>query len=157
MTTLGTRGPRRGRAGRPVASHTSGTRSVADRGATERRTTGSRTARDRGANGRRRAVPALRDARSSRRLRTALALYLVITLALGWRLVDIQVLSAPAYREMARRQTERDLELPAERGKVYDRTGEPPALSLPTATIVANPRQIADAGDKVDVAGIARL
>ncbi|HEX6254588.1 MAG TPA: penicillin-binding protein 2 [Euzebyales bacterium] len=98
----------------------------------------------------------MRDARSSRRLRTALALYLVITLALGWRLVDIQVLSAPAYREMARRQTERDLELPAERGKVYDRTGEPLALSLPTATIVANPRQIADAGDKVDVAGIAR-
>lgn len=85
-----------------------------------------------------------------------LAVYLLITLAMGWRLVDIQVLSAPEYREMARRQTERDLELPAERGKVYDRTGEPLAVSMPTATIVANPRQIRAAGGKVDVGGIAR-
>ncbi len=85
-----------------------------------------------------------------------LAAYLIVTLALGWRLVDIQVLSAPLYREKARKQTERDLELPAERGKVYDRTGEPLAISLPTATIVANPRQIAEAGDKVDVGELAR-
>jgi cell division protein FtsI (penicillin-binding protein 3) len=98
----------------------------------------------------------MRDARSSRRLRTVLVVYLLITLAMGWRLVDIQVLSAPEYREMARRQTERDLELPAERGKVYDRTGEPLALSMPTATIVANPRQIREAGSKVDVRDVAR-
>ncbi len=84
-----------------------------------------------------------------------LAAYLLITLALGWRLVDIQVLSAPHYREKARKQTERDLELPAERGKVYDRTGEPLAISLPTATIVANPKQIAEAGDAVDVSELA--
>jgi cell division protein FtsI (penicillin-binding protein 3) len=101
-------------------------------------------------------VPALRYARSSRRLRTVLAVYLLITLAMGWRLIDIQVLSAPEYRERARSQTERDLQLPAERGKVYDRTGEPLALSLPTATIVANPRQIREAGAKVDVGEIAR-
>jgi cell division protein FtsI (penicillin-binding protein 3) len=85
-----------------------------------------------------------------------LAVYLLITLAMGWRLIDIQVLSAPEYRERARSQTERDLQLPAERGKVYDRTGEPLALSLPTATIVANPRQIREAGAKVDVGEIAR-
>jgi cell division protein FtsI (penicillin-binding protein 3) len=84
-----------------------------------------------------------------------LAVYLLITLALGWRLVDIQVRSAPLYRELARRQTERDLELPAERGKLYDRTGEPLAVSLPTATIVANPRQLADAEAKVDPATVA--
>lgn len=107
-----------------------------------------------------RAVPggvstALRDARSGRRLRVVLAAYLIITLALGWRLVDIQVRSAPLYREMARRQTERDLELPAERGKLYDRTGEPLAVSLPTATIVANPRQLADAETRVDPAAVA--
>ena len=56
---------------------------------------------------------------------------------------------------MARRQTERDLELPAERGKLYDRTGQPLAVSLPTATIVANPRQLADAEPKVDRAVLA--
>lgn len=82
--------------------------------------------------------------------------YVLVTLALGWRLVDIQVVSAPGYREMARRQTERELELPAERGKVYDRTGEPLAISLPTATIVANPRQIAAADEAVDVADLGR-
>ncbi|MBW3605515.1 MAG: penicillin-binding protein 2 [Actinobacteria bacterium] len=98
----------------------------------------------------------MRDARSTRRLRGVLVVYLIITLALGWRLVDIQVLSAPGYRELARRQTERDIELPAERGKVYDRTGEPLAISLPTATIVANPRQIADPDVDVDVNDLAR-
>lgn len=99
--------------------------------------------------------PALRAARSGHRLRVVLALYLIITLALGWRLLDIQVRSAPGYREMARLQTERDLELPAERGKVYDRTGEPLAVSLPTATIVANPRQLAGSEAKVDLGAIA--
>jgi cell division protein FtsI (penicillin-binding protein 3) len=84
-----------------------------------------------------------------------LAVYLIITLALGWRLVDIQVRSAPHYRELARRQTERDLEVPAERGKLYDRTGEPLAVSLPTATIVANPRQLDDAEAAVDPAAVA--
>ena len=84
-----------------------------------------------------------------------LAAYLIITLALGWRLVDVQVRSAPMYREMARRQTERDLEVPAERGKLYDRTGEPLAVSLPTATIVANPRQLADPETKADPAAVA--
>jgi cell division protein FtsI (penicillin-binding protein 3) len=184
VTTLGTRGPRRGRASRPAASRTAAGRTGAraDRSRTGARAGTSRTAarptagrpsasRSRGtrtgASGtagttrtatslRDIRVPAVRDARSSRRLRTVLVVYLLITLAMGWRLVDIQVLSAPEYREMARRQTERDLELPAERGKVYDRTGEPLALSMPTATIVANPRQIRDAGRKVDVRDIAR-
>ena len=98
----------------------------------------------------------MRNARSSRRLRAVLLTYLVITLALGWRLIDIQVLSAPTYRERARAQTERELALPAERGKVYDRTGEPLAISLPTATIVGNPKQIADAKGEVDVDDLAR-
>jgi cell division protein FtsI (penicillin-binding protein 3) len=99
--------------------------------------------------------PALRRARSGHRLRVVLAVYLIITLALGWRLIDIQVRSAAGYREMARLQTERDLELPAERGKVYDRTGEPLAVSLPTATIVANPRQLASGEVKVDPGAVA--
>lgn len=98
---------------------------------------------------------ALRSARSSRRLATVLVVYLIITVALGWRLVEIQVRSAPHYRELARRQTERVLELPAERGKLYDRTGQPLAVSLPTATIVANPRQLADADPTHTPEGVA--
>jgi cell division protein FtsI (penicillin-binding protein 3) len=103
-----------------------------------------------------RRLPAVRNARSSRRLRIVLLTYVVITMALAWRLIDIQVLSAPTYRERARAQTERELALPAERGKVYDRTGEPLAISLPTATVVANPKQIADAEGDVDVDDLAR-
>jgi cell division protein FtsI (penicillin-binding protein 3) len=161
VTTVGSRRSRRTRVRRPVASRPAAPRASAGAGAQRRRgATGPRLATRPSATVRRRratrALPALRDARSARRLRSALALYLLITLALGLRLVDIQVLSAPEYREMARKQTERDLELPAERGKVYDRTGEPLALSLPTATVVANPRQIAEAGDKADIAEIAR-
>lgn len=98
---------------------------------------------------------AVRGARSRKRLALVLAIYAVITLALGWRLIEIQVVSAPHYRELARRQTERSLELPAERGKLYDRTGQPFAVSLPTATIVANPRQLADAAPSVRPADVA--
>ncbi len=148
---------------RAAGRATAGSRSRSATGRTTTRRTAGRspTLRTgaRGAAPRRapaRTQPAVRNARSSRRLRVVLLTYLAITLALGWRLIDIQVLSAPTYRERARAQTERELALPAERGKVYDRTGEPLAISLPTATVVANPKQIADAEREVDVDAMAR-
>lgn len=176
MTTLGTRGSRPRRAGglaagrgtpRTAASRTrtgagrvrpAGTRSPrratvrASRAATPQRARSMASAAYGRVMGH---SPALRNARSSNRLRAVLVMYLILTLALGWRLLDIQVRSAPLYREMARKQTERAVALPAERGKLYDRTGEPLAVSLPTATIVANPRQLAQLEGKVAPADVA--
>jgi cell division protein FtsI (penicillin-binding protein 3) len=86
--------------------------------------------------------PALQRARAGRRLSLLLVAYLVLTLFMGWRLVNVQVVDAAEYRNLAQRQTMRDMELPAPRGKLYDRAGQPLAMSLVAATVYANPRQL---------------
>jgi len=60
--------------------------------------------------------------------------------------VTLQVLSADEYRGAATRQTHRELELPARRGRLYDRNREPLALSLTAASVYANPRTLGTAG-----------
>ncbi|MGH8885365.1 MAG: peptidoglycan D,D-transpeptidase FtsI family protein [Egibacteraceae bacterium] len=79
-------------------------------------------------------------ARSGRRLAGFLIVYLVLTALMTWRLVSVQVVSAAEYRGLAARQTQRELDLPARRGRLYDRTGEPLAMSLAATTVYANPR-----------------
>ena len=72
--------------------------------------------------------------------------YLALTAVMGWRLVAIQVVSADEYRGLADRQVQRELTLAPQRGKLYDRAGDPLAMSLAAATIYANPREIAGSG-----------
>lgn len=79
-------------------------------------------------------------ARSGRRLSGLLAVYLILTALMTWRLVSVQVVSAAEYRGLAERQSQRELDLPARRGRLYDRTGEPLAMSLAASTVYANPR-----------------
>jgi cell division protein FtsI (penicillin-binding protein 3) len=63
------------------------------------------------------------------------------------------VVSAAEYRGLAQRQAQRDIPLPARRGKVYDRAGEPLAMSLSAATVYAHPRAlVADGGEPAAVA-----
>jgi cell division protein FtsI (penicillin-binding protein 3) len=85
---------------------------------------------------------AMARARSGRRLSGLLLVYLLITALMGWRLVHVQVVSAAEYRGLADRQLQREVELPARRGKIYDRAGEPLAMSLAAATVYANPRAL---------------
>jgi cell division protein FtsI (penicillin-binding protein 3) len=92
-------------------------------------------------------------ARSSRRLSGLLVGYLLLTGLMGWRLVSVQVVDAAEYRGLAERQLQRDIELPARRGRLYDRSGEPLAISLVAATVYANPRAIRDG--EVDPAIVA--
>lgn len=94
----------------------------------------------------RRRTPASAVARSRSRVRLAafLLAYLAVTALIGWRLVDIQVVSAEEYRSLGERQAQRELALPASRGRLYDRSGEPLAMSVAAATVYANPRALAD-------------
>jgi cell division protein FtsI (penicillin-binding protein 3) len=96
---------------------------------------------------------ALRRARSGRRLSSLLLIYLLVTVLMGWRLVSVQVVSASEYRNLADRQTQREIELPPRRGRLYDRAGEPLAMSLTAATVYANPRSITEG--EVDPASVA--
>lgn len=64
--------------------------------------------------------------------------------AVGFRLVQIQVIESGTYQEIARRQYEQEFTLPAERGSVYDRNGN---------VLVSNTRFVSFAADPKIIAG----
>ncbi len=72
-----------------------------------------------------------------------LAFALLLT-AITSRLIWIQVIEAPAYAAMATAQRMRDIELPARRGTIYDREGEPLAVSVDARTVYAAPNTMKD-------------
>lgn len=96
---------------------------------------------------------AVARARTGSRLSAFLALYLLLTTLLAWRLVSVQVISASEYRSLAQRQTRRELALTPRRGTVYDRDGVPLALSLAASTIYVHPPALRHGG--VDPAQVA--
>ena len=96
---------------------------------------------------------------SRRRIRGAFAVFLLVFgLSVG-KLVDIQVVRAEEHAERGVRQRERTIELPASRGRIYDREGDVLATSVTSATIYADPRsfvpQVRPDGVSVPAAGDA--
>jgi cell division protein FtsI (penicillin-binding protein 3) len=77
---------------------------------------------------------------------------LVIGLSL-FQLFRIQVVYADEYAESSVRQRERVIELPAQRGRIYDRHGDVLATSVASATVYADPRafrtEVLDDGTQV--------
>jgi cell division protein FtsI (penicillin-binding protein 3) len=73
-----------------------------------------------------------------------LALAMVAFLAISSRLIVLQVLDAPSLDEAAAKQRLRTIDLPAERGRIFDRDGGDLALSVPARTVYAQPRLIED-------------
>jgi len=79
-------------------------------------------------------------ARWSRRRLTALLVALVLAFAaVGVRLVDVQGLSAAPYAALGLAQREHTQLLPADRGSILDRNGDPLAMSAPQKTVWADP------------------
>jgi cell division protein FtsI/penicillin-binding protein 2 len=54
----------------------------------------------------------------------------------------LQALNGDAYAAMAVRQHRETVVVPAARGTIFDRNGEPLAIGQPTTTVFANPRQV---------------
>ncbi|MEX2549659.1 MAG: penicillin-binding protein 2 [Nitriliruptoraceae bacterium] len=75
-----------------------------------------------------------------RRIRWTLVIFLVLVLASAAKLVEIQVVDADALSAMSERQRARTLDLPATRGRIYDRDGDVLATSVHAATVYADPR-----------------
>ncbi|HET6498623.1 MAG TPA: penicillin-binding protein 2, partial [Coriobacteriia bacterium] len=75
----------------------------------------------------------------------ALSVLILMLLAVGVRLVDLQVFSASAFAEMARDQSTSEIAIPPQRGTIYDRDGEVLAISREASTIYASPRLITEA------------
>ncbi|MBN2899410.1 MAG: PASTA domain-containing protein [Clostridia bacterium] len=80
-------------------------------------------------------------------LRLTIAFTVVVLLFLGLigRLFYIQVLNDDVYKKMAINQQTRDIELPAQRGAIYDRNMMKLAFSVKTFTIYGRPTEIANA------------
>jgi cell division protein FtsI (penicillin-binding protein 3) len=100
---------------------------------------------------------AKRRTRSSEsgRFMVLLAVFGVLLALMGVRLFWIQVVKAPEYTAKASSQRMRDIEVPARRGTIYDREGEPLAKSMPAKTIYASPNTIKDkAGTAKTIAAV---
>lgn len=80
------------------------------------------------------------------RARTALGLMLLLFLLLAGRVLSFQVLDMDHGAQFLQRQgaerTVRSVELPAYRGLITDRRGEPLAISTPVITLSADPRKL---------------
>ena len=65
----------------------------------------------------------------------------VFAVALG-RAAYVQVVEGSRYERMATRQHRETIEIPAGRGTIYDRTGEPLAIGEQATTVYADPRNV---------------
>lgn len=79
----------------------------------------------------------------SMRLVFLLALLGLIVLALVWRVVDLQVMNRDFLQDQGDARHLRALTLPAHRGMITDRNGEPLAVSTPVDSVWANPKELA--------------
>ena len=79
-----------------------------------------------------------------RRLRHVARFALIWAIIIIVRLVYLQIFSHAEYSHLAEQQQERMLEILAPRGTIYDRSGEPLAMSVPVDSVCINPQQIKD-------------
>lgn len=84
-----------------------------------------------------------------------LGLYLLAMSALMWRAVDLQVFNKEFLREHGNARALRIVEIPAHRGMIMDRNGEPLAVSTPVNSIWATPRKVLAA--EADLSPLAAL
>lgn len=82
------------------------------------------------------------DRRANARIRfLVLAFAAVFAVALG-RAAWIQVVEGGRYEKLASRQHRETIKIPAGRGTIYDRTGEPLAIGEQATTVYADPRHV---------------
>ena len=60
------------------------------------------------------------------------------------RLISLQVIHHREYARMARQQQEMRIQIPAPRGPIFDRTGQPLAMSVPAESVYVNPLRLPD-------------
>ena len=89
----------------------------------------------------------MKPAATNRRITLLAAAFLLLLGAALARAVWIQVVKGPEYAAMALRQHRETVVVPASRGTIVDRNGEPLAIGRLATTVYANPRQVNDARD----------
>jgi cell division protein FtsI (penicillin-binding protein 3) len=84
----------------------------------------------------------VKPAATNRRISILAAAFLVLLAAAFTRAAWIQVVKGPEYAAMALRQHRETVVVPAARGTIVDRNGEPLAIGRLATTVYANPRQV---------------
>ncbi|MFL9814654.1 penicillin-binding protein 2 [Stutzerimonas sp. VN223-3] len=76
------------------------------------------------------------------RFRIVLALLALMVGAIAWRIVDLQVIDQDFLKNQGDARSVRHIPIPAHRGLITDRHGEPLAVSTPVTTLWANPQEL---------------
>ncbi|MGY1917412.1 peptidoglycan D,D-transpeptidase FtsI family protein [Pseudomonas tolaasii] len=82
------------------------------------------------------------------RFRIVLGILLLLVLVISWRILDLQVINRQFLQEQGDARSLRNLSLPAQRGLITDRNGEPLAVSTPVISIWANAKELSTAKEK---------
>lgn len=76
------------------------------------------------------------------RFRLVVGLLMLLVTIISWRIVDLQVIDHRFLKEQGDARSLRHIPIPAHRGLITDRNGEPLAVSTPVSTIWANPKEM---------------
>ena len=76
------------------------------------------------------------------RFRVVLGLLALMVGAICWRIVDLQVVDRDFLKGQGDARSLRHISIPAHRGLITDRNGEPLAVSTPVTTLWANPKEM---------------
>lgn len=76
-------------------------------------------------------------------------LFLLAMIALLWRAFDLHISSQVFLQKQGDARHIRTVEISAHRGNIYDRNGEPLAISTPVDSVWVNPKQITSSLDKL--------
>jgi cell division protein FtsI (penicillin-binding protein 3) len=82
------------------------------------------------------------------RFRLVLGLLALMVGAIAWRIVDLQVVDRDFLIGQGDARSLRHIPIPAHRGLITDRNGEPLAVSTPVTTLWANPKELQVAKDR---------
>ena len=93
------------------------------------------------------------DRRANRRIRLLLATFGLLFIVTIARAAWLQAVQHDSLSAMASTQHRQTITLPAGRGTIYDRIGEPLAIGEQATTVYADPRNITDAQKAAVVAG----
>ncbi|MEP7043681.1 MAG: penicillin-binding protein 2 [Dokdonella sp.] len=93
--------------------------------------------------------PRIRPANARTRLYVVLGMLGLASSALVVRAVDLQVVRKDFYQEQGDARYLRDLAIPVSRGTIFDRNGEPLAVSTPVESIWANPPEVLEHADRI--------
>ena len=82
------------------------------------------------------------------RFRLVLGLLGVMVAAIAWRIIDLQVVDRAFLKGQGDARSVRHIPIPAHRGLITDRNGEPLAVSTPVTTLWANAKEMQTAKEK---------